>query len=87
MATRMSPPPPPLYETLGTPAIRWPHWFRLFQNFVLGSCADELSATRRRALLLYCQGPEGQRVFDALPAPPPFQPTLSPAATDEKRTK
>ncbi|KAL3213568.1 hypothetical protein MRX96_051642 [Rhipicephalus microplus] len=75
MATGLSP-PPPFLETTGTPAIPWHRWFRLFQNFVLASGADEWPATRRRALLLHCLGAKGQRIFDALPAPPP-----TPAAT------
>ncbi|KAL3186157.1 hypothetical protein MRX96_027894 [Rhipicephalus microplus] len=41
-------------------------------------------ATRRRALLLHCLGPEGQRIFDALPAPPPPQPPLSTEATEKQ---
>ncbi|KAH8022579.1 hypothetical protein HPB51_000879 [Rhipicephalus microplus] len=76
MATSISP-PPPFLETPGTPAIPWHRWFWLFLNFVLASGANEWPATRRRALLLHCLGPKGQRIFDALPAPPPPQPPLS----------
>ncbi|KAH8024238.1 hypothetical protein HPB51_022341 [Rhipicephalus microplus] len=86
MATGISP-PPPFLETPGTPAIPWHHWFRLFQNFVLASGADEWPATRRRALQLHCLGPEGQRIFDALPAPPPPQPPLSTEATVSESTE
>lgn len=86
MATGISP-PPPFLETPGTPAIPWHRWFRLFQNFVLASGADEWPATRRRALLLHCLGPEGQRIFDALPAPPPPQPPLSTEATVSESTE
>lgn len=64
-------PPPPFLVSPGTPAIPWPRWLRLFENFTLASGASELSAARRRALLLHCLGPEGQRIFDALPPPPP----------------
>ncbi|KAH7931868.1 hypothetical protein HPB49_025819 [Dermacentor silvarum] len=74
LATRMLPgisPPPPFLVSPGTPAIPWPRWLRLFENFTLASGASELSAARRRALLLHCLGPEGQRIFDALPPPPP----------------
>ncbi|KAL3181490.1 hypothetical protein MRX96_036844 [Rhipicephalus microplus] len=83
MATGISP-PPPFLETPGTPAIPWHRWFRLFQNFVLASGADEWPATRRRALLLHCLGPEGQRISDALTAPPPPQPPLSTEATKKQ---
>lgn len=86
MATGISP-PPPFLETPGTPAIPWHRWFRLFQNFVLAFGADEWPATRRRALLLHCLGPEGQRIFDALPAPPPPQPPLSTEATVSESTE
>ncbi|KAL3218450.1 hypothetical protein MRX96_031552 [Rhipicephalus microplus] len=86
MATGISP-PPPFLETPGTPAIPWHHWFRLFQNFVLASGANEWPATRRRALLLHCLGPEGQRIFNALPAPPPSQPPLSTEATVSESTE
>ncbi|KAH9371107.1 hypothetical protein HPB48_015672 [Haemaphysalis longicornis] len=79
--------PPPLFENHGAPAIPWHSWFRMFQNFVLASGADERSATRRHALLLHCLDPEGQRIFDALLAPYPPQPPFSPAATDTKPTK
>ncbi|XP_075739522.1 uncharacterized protein LOC142784984 [Rhipicephalus microplus] len=85
MATGISP-PPPFLETPGTPAIPWHRWFRLFQNFVLASGA-EWPATCRRALLLHCLGPEGQRIFDALPAPPPPQPPLSTEATVSESTE
>ncbi|KAL3181309.1 hypothetical protein MRX96_008805 [Rhipicephalus microplus] len=90
MATRMATgisPPPPFLETPGTPAIPWHRWFRLFQNFVLASGADEWPATRCRALLLHCLGPEGQRIFDALPAPPPPQPPLSTEATEKQTSR
>ncbi|KAH7936694.1 hypothetical protein HPB49_003125 [Dermacentor silvarum] len=63
LATRMLPgisPPPPFLVSPGTPAIPWPRWLRLFENFTLASGASELSAARRRALLLHCLGPEGQ---------------------------
>ncbi|CAN7995009.1 unnamed protein product, partial [Ixodes pacificus] len=68
-------PPPPFLATPGTPAVPWSRWLRLFENFLLASGASELPPARRQALLLHCLGPEGQRIFDALP-----QPTLSPPA-------
>lgn len=65
-STRISP-PPPFIDTPGTPAVPWARWIRLFETFILVSGATELSAQRRRALLLHCLGTEGQRIFDALP--------------------
>ncbi|KAL1420155.1 hypothetical protein MTO96_004579 [Rhipicephalus appendiculatus] len=63
-------------------AIPWTRWIRLFENFLLASGAADLPAPRRRALLLHCLGPEGQRIFDALPTTPtaPQLPTTEPLA-------
>ncbi|CAN7994734.1 unnamed protein product, partial [Ixodes pacificus] len=74
-------PPPPLLATPGTPAVPWSRWLRLFENFLLASGANELPPARRQALLLHCLGPEGQRIFDALPQPTPSPPAA--AAADE----
>ncbi|KAH7936937.1 hypothetical protein HPB49_021733 [Dermacentor silvarum] len=79
-------PPPPFLVSPGTPAIPWPRWLRLFENFTLASGASELSAARRRALLLHCLGPEGQRIFDALPPPPPSNAPDHPPAHPNGRT-
>ncbi|KAH7980206.1 hypothetical protein HPB49_013800 [Dermacentor silvarum] len=75
MLPRISP-PPPFLSTPGTPAIPWSCWQRLFENFALASGASELSAARRRTLLLHCLGPERQRIFDALPSS--YAPDLQP---------
>ncbi|CAN7939310.1 unnamed protein product, partial [Ixodes hexagonus] len=74
-------PPPPFLATPGTPAVPWSRWLRLFENFLLASGANELPPARRQALLLHCLGPEGQRIFDALPQPTPSPPAA--AAADE----
>ncbi|KAH6935076.1 hypothetical protein HPB50_003335 [Hyalomma asiaticum] len=81
-------PPPPFLATPGTPAIPWPRWIRLFENFLLASGETDLPAPRRRALLLHCLGPEGQRIFDALPPPPtaPQLPTAETLTTDTTST-
>ncbi|KAL1481242.1 hypothetical protein MTO96_034581 [Rhipicephalus appendiculatus] len=73
-------------------AIPWTRWIRLFENFLLASGAADLPAPRRRALLLHCQGPEGQRIFDALPTTPtaaqlPTTEPLAAAATSTGEVK
>lgn len=78
-------PPPPFLATPGEPAVPWSRWIRLFENFLLASGADELSPPRRRALLLHCLGPEGQRIYDALPQPRP--PAAATAATSKEADK
>ncbi|KAH6926689.1 hypothetical protein HPB50_021204 [Hyalomma asiaticum] len=81
-------PPPPFLATPGTPAIPWPRWIRLFENFLLASGATGLPAPYRRALLPHCLGPEGQCIFDALPPPPiaPQLPTTETLTTDTTST-
>ncbi|KAL1475268.1 hypothetical protein MTO96_037414 [Rhipicephalus appendiculatus] len=78
MASAALSPPPPFLAAPGTPAIPWNRWIRLLENFLLASGAADLPAPRRRALLLHCLGPEGQRIFDALPTTP-----TAPPATDD----
>ncbi|KAM7304487.1 uncharacterized protein LOC121837566 [Ixodes scapularis] len=86
LATRMNvtgfAPPPPFLATPGTPAVPWSRWLRLFENFLLASGANELPPARRQALLLHRLGPEGQRIFDALPQPTPNSPAAA-ATADE----
>ena len=52
----------PLY-----PAIPWPQWKRLFENYLLASDTAGESADRNKAILLHSLGPEGQRIFYTLP--------------------
>ena len=61
-------PPPSFLPTPGSPAIPWKQWKALFENFLLASGASKFNDDRRRAMLLHCLGPEGQRVFHTLPA-------------------
>ncbi|KAH6930437.1 hypothetical protein HPB50_013561 [Hyalomma asiaticum] len=72
-------PLPPILVIPGTPAIPWPCWIHLFRNFLLASGATDLPMPHHRALLLHCLGPEGQRIFDALPPQPtaPHLPTTA----------
>ncbi|KAL1487346.1 hypothetical protein MTO96_046576 [Rhipicephalus appendiculatus] len=40
----------------------------MFETYLLASGATEFSPERRRAILIHCLGPEGQRIFNTLPA-------------------
>ena len=60
-------PPPSFLPTPGSPTIPWKQWKGLFENFLLAGGASKFSDDRRRAMLLHCLGPEGQRVFHTLP--------------------
>lgn len=60
-------PPPPFLPTPGRPAVAWPQWLRIFENFLLASGASDFTPDRRKALLLQGLGVEGQRIFYTLP--------------------
>ncbi|KAL1481856.1 hypothetical protein MTO96_034146 [Rhipicephalus appendiculatus] len=62
-------PPPPFLPTPGRPAVAWPQWLRIFENFLLASGAPDCTPNRRKALLLHSLGVEGQRIFYTLPLP------------------
>ncbi|XP_077523583.1 uncharacterized protein LOC144134554 [Amblyomma americanum] len=62
-------PPPPFLPVPGRPAVAWPQWFRIFENYVLASGASDCTPDRRKALLLHSLGVEGQRIFYTLPLP------------------
>ena len=61
-------PPPSFLATPGSPAIPWKQWKGLFETYYLACGATRFADERKRALLLHCLGPEGQRVFHTLPA-------------------
>ncbi|KAH6946884.1 hypothetical protein HPB50_015953 [Hyalomma asiaticum] len=50
----------------GLPEIHWEHWIQTFKNYMVASGASDLSAMRRKAILLSCLGLGGQRVFPTL---------------------
>ncbi|XP_077496437.1 uncharacterized protein LOC144107321 [Amblyomma americanum] len=62
-------PPPPFLPVPGRPAVAWPQWFRISENYVLASGASECTPDCRKALLLHSLGVEGQRIFYTLPLP------------------
>ncbi|KAL1476088.1 hypothetical protein MTO96_036778 [Rhipicephalus appendiculatus] len=62
-------PPPPFLPTPGRPAVAWPQWLRIFENFLLASGASDCTPDRRKALVLHSLGVEGQRIFYTLPLP------------------
>ena len=44
----------------------WPRWISSFETYILAAGLEDVSAVRKRALLLHCLGAEGQRVFGIL---------------------
>ena len=61
-------PPPPFLPHPGSPSMPWKQWEGLFQTYLLASGANKFNEDRRRALLLHCLGPEGQRIYVTLPS-------------------
>ncbi|XP_038064800.1 uncharacterized protein LOC119735167 [Patiria miniata] len=60
-------PHPPFLNSPGTPPLPWKQWRGLFETYIIASGAEKYSDERKRALLLQCLGPEGQRNFGTLP--------------------
>ena len=61
-------PPPPFLPHPGSPNMPWKQWEGLFTTYCLASGANKFNEDRRRALLLHCLGPEGQRIYTTLPS-------------------
>ncbi|XDV20064.1 hypothetical protein PO909_025446 [Leuciscus waleckii] len=53
----------------GEPSMLFDMWLRMFNNYllVINAWGDAWPDIRKRATLLHCLGPEGQRIFYALP--------------------
>ncbi|KAK0152341.1 hypothetical protein N1851_006252 [Merluccius polli] len=66
MADCSLPPPSPFLALLGEPPVPWPRWISSFETYILAAGLEDVSAVRKRALLLHCLGAEGQRVFGTL---------------------
>ncbi|KAH8009346.1 hypothetical protein HPB51_015669 [Rhipicephalus microplus] len=60
-------PLPPLLPTPGRPAVAWPQWIRIFENFLLAYGVSDCAPDRRKALLVHSFGVECQRIFHKLP--------------------
>ncbi|KAK7910413.1 hypothetical protein WMY93_015097 [Mugilogobius chulae] len=61
--------PAPFMPCPGTPAIPFPTWLKMFENYmlVIGATGDSWPEERKRAVLLHALGTEGQRLFYTLP--------------------
>lgn len=57
--------PTPFLQNVVEPPMPFNAWIRVFENYVL-AMYEELSDTRKRALLIHCLGAEGQRLFNTL---------------------
>ncbi|KAK0135792.1 hypothetical protein N1851_028356 [Merluccius polli] len=66
MADCSLPPPSPFLALSGEPPVPWPRWISSFETYILAAGLEDVSAVRKRALLLHCLGAEGQRVFGTL---------------------
>ncbi len=66
MADIALPPPAPFLALPGEPPIPWTRWLQSFETFILAVGLTDVSAARKKALLLHCLGAEGQRVLGAL---------------------
>ncbi|KAL0148064.1 hypothetical protein M9458_056604 [Cirrhinus mrigala] len=66
MADIALPPPAPFLALPGKPPIPWTRWLQSFETFILAVGLTDVSAARKKALLLHCLGAEGQRVLSAL---------------------
>lgn len=55
----------PFLITPGEPPIPWRRWIRMFETFMVASGASEFSPDRKKSLLLYSLGREGQRLVYA----------------------
>ena len=62
-------PPPPVFLAIpGDPPVPWTRWLSTFETYLMASGLDgaNVTAARRRAILAYCLGIEGQRIFASL---------------------
>ncbi|CAL9706462.1 unnamed protein product [Knipowitschia caucasica] len=61
--------PPSFLPHVGEPPIPFATWRRMFENYmlVINATGDAWPDARKRAVLLHCLGPEGQRLFYTLP--------------------
>lgn len=62
------PPPSPFLALPGEPPVPWTRWYEAFETYIAVLAVDNLSAARKRAMLIHCLGIEGQRIFKTLGA-------------------
>ena len=62
------PPPPVFLATPGDPPVPWTRWLSTFETYLMASGVDwaNVTAARRRAILVHCLGIEGQRISASL---------------------
>ena len=62
------PPPPVFLATPGDPPVPWTRWLSTFETYLMASGVDwaNVTAARRRAILVHCLGIEGQIIFLSL---------------------
>lgn len=68
--------------TPGEPSMPWKDWIPQFDNFLSAIDGDGYNTARKKALLLHCLGPEGQRIFKNLPDIPADDPDITAQTTD-----
>lgn len=61
-------PPPFFLATPGQPPLPWDQWEQMFNVYLVASGAAEFTPARRKAILLHCLGPEGQRIYQTFAA-------------------
>ncbi|MGH0117490.1 UNVERIFIED_CONTAM: hypothetical protein FKN15_078184, partial [Acipenser sinensis] len=66
-------PSTPFLPHPGDPQIPWTQWLESFNMYLLASDLQDMSGTRKRAILIHCLGPEGQHIFKTLGDSPSFK--------------
>nr|XP_039268356.1 uncharacterized protein K02A2.6-like [Styela clava] len=68
MAELHLPPPQCFLQSPGEPQVPWKRWYNSFETYMKATGLDQenVSADKKRAILLHCLGIEGQRIFASL---------------------
>ncbi|KAJ8332549.1 hypothetical protein SKAU_G00423380 [Synaphobranchus kaupii] len=62
------PPPSHFLALPGEPPVPWTRWYEAFETYIAVLGVEDLSAARKRAMLIHCLCIEGQRIFKTLGA-------------------
>ncbi|KAJ8332536.1 hypothetical protein SKAU_G00423250 [Synaphobranchus kaupii] len=62
------PPPSHFLALPGEPPVPWTRWYEAFETYISVLGVEDLSAARKRAMLIHCLCIEGQRIFKTLGA-------------------